>query len=96
MENIYTDDMKDLEMSQSYFAAFRDDDTLYVDKTEYAYRLVRKKKGFYFISRPRRFGKSLFCSMLEALFEGKKELFEGLYIAEKTDYDFEKLPVLSF
>ena len=34
--------------------------------------------------------------MLEALFEGRKELFEGLYIAEKTDYDFEKLPVLSF
>ena len=96
MENIYTDDMKDLVLSRQDFASFRKKNRLYVDKTEYAYRLAKEKEGFYFISRPRRFGKSLFCSMLEALFEGRKELFEGLYIAEKTDYDFEKLPVLSF
>ena len=88
--------MKDLVLSRQDFASFRKKNRLYVDKTEYAYRLAKEKEGFYFISRPRRFGKSLFCSMLEALFEGRKELFEGLYIAEKTDYDFEKLPVLSF
>ena len=96
MENIYTDDMKELVLSRQDFASFRKKNRLYVDKTEYAYGLAKEKEGFYFISRPRRFGKSLFCSMLEALFEGRKELFEGLYIAEKTDYDFEKLPVLSF
>ena len=96
MENIYTDDMKDLVLSRQDFASFRKKNRLYVDKTEYAYRLAKEKEGFYFISRPRRFGKSLFCSMLEALFEGKKDLFKGLYIAEKTDYDFEKLPVMSF
>ena len=88
--------MKDLVLSRQDFASFRKKNRLYVDKTEYAYRLAKEKEGFYFISRPRRFGKSLFCSMLEALFEGRKELFESLYIAEKTDYDFEKLPVLSF
>ena len=44
MKTIYTDDMKNLEMSYSDLAIFRDDDTLYVDKTEYAYRLVRKKR----------------------------------------------------
>ena len=96
MENIYTDDMKELLMSRSDFASFRDKDTLYVDKTKYAYLLAQSKKGFYFVSRPRRFGKSLFCSTLADLFEGRRDLFEGLYIAEKTDYDFRKYPVLRF
>ena len=48
------------------------------------------------ISRPRRYGKSLFCSTLEHLFKGERELFKGLYIAEETDYSFEKHPVLHF
>ena len=68
MENIYNNDMKDLVLSRQDFASFRKKNRLYVDKTEYAYRLAKEKEGFYFISRPRRFGKSLFCSMLEALF----------------------------
>ena len=69
---------------------------IYVDKTEYVYKLVcNELQNYYFISRPRRFGKSLMCSVLQNLFEGKRELFKGLYI-DSTDYSFEKYPVLHF
>ena len=89
------DDMKGITTDNSYFLHFReDDDILYVDKTMYAYRLIRERGNFFFLSRPRRFGKSLFCSMLHFLFEGKKEFFKGLYIAEKTDYGFDSYPVI--
>ena len=54
---------------------------MYVDKTEYIYKLVHRGKP-YFLSRPRRFGKSLFLSTLKAYWEGKKELFKGLKIEE--------------
>ena len=95
MENInYNDYMKEILTDQAQFESFRNADVLYADKTMYAYRLAISKRRFFFISRPRRFGKSLFCSMLHSLFEGKKELFKGLYIAEKTDYDFESFPVI--
>ena len=63
------------------FEFLRSEGYLYVDKTELVYRLVTKGKP-YFLSRPRRFGKSLLLSTLEAYFKGKKELFEGL---EKYD-----------
>jgi hypothetical protein len=65
---------------------------LYVDKTEYVYRLATQGKP-YFLGRPRRFGKSLFLSTLKAYFEGKKELFEGLKIAE-LEKDWIKYPVV--
>lgn len=58
---------------------------VYVDKTELICRLVSRGK-YYFLSRPRRFGKSLLISTLQALYEGKKELFDGLYIANKWDF----------
>ena len=61
------------------FKVLRDDNYLYVDKTEYVYRLVSSGR-VYFLSRPRRFGKSLFLSTLEAYFLGQKELFKGLAI----------------
>ena len=74
----------------------KDDEYVYVDKTEYIYPLVNDRINYYyFISRPRGFGTSLMCSTLEALFEGKRELFKGLYI-DGTDYSFEKYPVLHF
>ncbi|TAG99119.1 MAG: hypothetical protein EAZ16_15155 [Sphingobacteriales bacterium] len=57
----------------------------YVDKTYYAYKLIDEGK-FYFLSRPRRFGKSLFVTTLEYLFKAKKEIFEGLYIYDKWDW----------
>lgn len=63
------------------FEDLRREGYLYVDKTEHIYRLVATGKP-YFLSRPRRFGKSLLLSTLKAYFEGKKELFEGLAIAE--------------
>ncbi len=79
------------------FRELRESGKLYVDKTSYAYSLVNPDTGkFYFISRPRRYGKSLMCSTLKYIFQGRRDLFEGLYIAEKTDYDFREYPVLHF
>ncbi|MGP8322210.1 MAG: AAA family ATPase [Methanosarcinaceae archaeon] len=66
---------------------------VYVDKTRYIYEMVRIPQAFYFLSRPRRFGKSLLVSTLKALFEGKKELFKGLWI-EKADWQWKKHPVV--
>ena len=77
------------------FQTIREEKYLYVDKTKYIVDFRQKKMRYVFLSRPRRFGKSLFASMLQAYFEGRKELFEGLAIA---DYEKEwvKHPVLHF
>lgn len=74
------------------FEDLRRNNYVYVDKTEIMYRLVTMGKP-YFLSRPRRFGKSLLISTLEAYFLGKKELFEGLAI-EKLEQDWLTYPVL--
>ena len=66
---------------------------LYVDKTEYVYRMTHSGGKHFFLSRPRRFGKSLLVSTLEAYFQGKKELFEGLAV-EKLEKDWIKYPIL--
>ena len=63
------------------FEKIRNEGYYYVDKTALIYRLV-KTGSYYFLSRPRRFGKSLLISTLEAYFLGKKELFEGLAMAQ--------------
>lgn len=77
------------------FSNIREGNYLYVDKTKYIVDFREKKMKYVFLSRPRRFGKSLFASTLQAYFEGRKELFEGLAIA---DYEKEwiKHPVLYF
>ena len=62
------------------FEKLRRDGYFYVDKTTLIYRLVTTG-SYYFLSRPRRFGKSLLISTIEAYFQGKKELFEGLAVA---------------
>jgi hypothetical protein len=67
------------------FSEVRTGGYVYVDKTPFIKTLVNQGK-FYFLSRPRRFGKSLFVSALQYLFQGKKELFEGLYIEDKWDW----------
>ena len=67
----------------------------YVDKTGFAYRLINGGIPHYFMSRPRRFGKSLFINTLEEIFKGNKELFKGLEI-DKNDYDWQEYPVLYF
>ena len=65
----------------------------YIDKTEFIHRLV-KGGVYYFLSRPRRFGKSLFLSTLEAFFQGKRELFKGLSIDRHDDLEWLEYPVL--
>jgi hypothetical protein len=74
------------------FEDLRTGNYVYVDKTQYLYRLVTMGKP-YFLGRPRRFGKSLFLSTLKAYFEGKKHLFEGLAIAE-LEKDWTEYPVI--
>lgn len=74
------------------FDKIRDGGYVYVDKTEYVWRLVEEGQ-YYFLSRPRRFGKSLLISTLEAFFLGRRELFKGLAIDDK-DYDWQEYPVL--
>ena len=81
-----------IEALSDSFEFLRSEGYLYVDKTELVYRLVTKGKP-YFLSRPRRFGKSLLLSTLEAYFKGKKELFEGLAI-EKLEQNWFEYPVL--
>ncbi len=77
------------------FDEIREKSYLYIDKTKYIVDFREKGMKYVFLSRPRRFGKSLFASTLQAYFEGRKELFEGLAIA---DYEKEwvKHPVLHF
>ena len=84
---------KIIKTSTSSFEAMRKQNTVYVDKTEYLYNLIQIEGGYFFLSRPRRFGKSLTLSTLKAIFEGRKELFDGLYIGQ-TDYEFKKHPVI--
>ena len=78
-------------MAQKYpvgiqdFSEIRTGGYVYVDKTPFIDTLINQGK-FYFLSRPRRFGKSLFISTLQYLFQGRKELFEGLFIEDKWDW----------
>ena len=74
------------------FEKIRKDGFVYVDKTDLVYKMAQKG-GYYFLSRPRRFGKSLLVSTMEAYFSGKKELFDGLAIAE-LEKDWIQYPVL--
>ena len=64
----------------------REDATLYVDKTEAIHRLVTEGK-YFFLARPRRFGKSLTLSTIKELFNGSRELFDGLWVADNWDWD---------
>ncbi|MCO6479895.1 MAG: AAA family ATPase [Phaeodactylibacter sp.] len=75
------------------FQKLREGGFLYVDKTEAVFNLI-KQGQYYFLSRPRRFGKSLLLSTLKYLFLGEQELFEGLWVDGK--YDFPPHPVLHF
>ena len=77
------------------FERIRKEDKFYVDKTEYIYRMTHTDGTYFFLSRPRRFGKSLLVSTFQSYFEGKKELFEGLAI-EKLEKEWTAYPVLHF
>lgn len=76
------------------FSEIRENNYLYIDKTEYIHKMANSGK-YFFLSRPRRFGKSLLTSTLRSYFEGKKELFEGLAIA-RLEKEWTEYPVLHF
>ncbi len=78
--------MKKLPIGISDFKELIINNYIYVDKTKYIYDIISTSK-YIFISRPRRFGKSLLLSTIRYLYEGKKELFKGLYIEEKWDWE---------
>ncbi len=77
------------------FERIRKEDKLYIDKTEYIYRMSHTSGTYFFLGRPRRFGKSLLVSTMQSYFEGKKELFKGLAI-EKLEQEWTEYPVLRF
>ena len=87
--------MKELPIGKQNFEDIAKRDLLYVDKTPQIYNLI-KSGDLYFLSRPRRFGKSLLISIFKHLFSGNKALFKDLYIEKETDYAFEQFPVLQF
>lgn len=87
--------MKLLPIGRQHFAGIIREGLLYVDKTKQIYEMIATG-NLYFLSRPRRFGKSLLLSTLREIFEGNKDLFKGLYIGEQTDYNWKKHPVLHF
>ena len=77
------------------FSEIRERNYLYIDKTQYLVDFIDKGYKYVFLSRPRRFGKSLFASMIHAYYEGRKDLFEGLAMGE-YEKDWVKHPVLHF
>ncbi len=84
--------MKKLPIGISDFKELITNNYIYVDKTKYIYEIISSSK-YIFISRPRRFGKSLLLSTIRYLYEGKKELFKGLYIEDKWNWN-ENYPVI--
>ncbi len=77
------------------FERIRKEDKLYIDKTEYIYRMAHTSGTYFFLGRPRRFGKSLLVSTMQSYFEGKKDLFKGLAM-EKLEKEWTEYPVLHF
>ena len=86
--------MKKLPLGIQNFSKIIEGDYIYVDKTKHIYDLINDA-SYFFMSRPRRFGKSLLLDTISEVFHGNKELFKGLWIYG-SDYDFEKHPVIRF
>lgn len=86
--------MKRLPVGMQTFSEIRKNNFLYIDKTEYIYKMIQLS-NYIFLSRPRRFGKSLLLSTIQAYFEGRKELFKGLFI-ETVEKEWTAYPVLRF
>jgi hypothetical protein len=85
--------LPNLPVGQQYFAGIREENCIYVDKTEYIYELCRQSNLGFFLSRPRRFGKSLTLDTIHELFNGNKALFQGLWIEDKWDWS-QSFPVI--
>jgi len=86
--------LKKIPIGLQDFRKIIENDFLYVDKTAYIHEVV-SKPGTYFLSRPRRFGKSITVSLLHELYNGSRELFKGLWMEDKWDWN-RKHPVLHF
>ena len=86
--------MKQITTDNFSFESLRGSDALYVDKTWYVWKMVNEATRIYFLSRPRRFGKSLLISTLKAYFQGRKELFKGLVIERLAGDAWEEWPVI--
>ena len=86
--------LKRLPVGIQTFSNIIEDDMLYIDKTDYIWNMIHLSK-YIFLSRPRRFGKSLLVSTLQAYFEGRKDLFKGLFI-ETVEKEWTEYPVLRF
>ena len=86
--------LKRLPVGIQTFEKIRENDMLYIDKTEYIWNMIHLS-NYIFLSRPRRFGKSLLVSTLQAYFEGRKDLFKGLFI-ETVEKEWTEYPVLRF
>lgn len=87
------DDRDRYPIGQQNFREIRKDDAYYVDKTAFIHKIIRSRSKYYFLARPRRFGKSLFLSALEYFFKGERALFKGLYI-DSVDWEWSAYPVL--
>lgn len=87
--------MKKLPIGISTLEKIRNEDYIYIDKSHHVANLFNSGGRYYFLSRPRRFGKSLFIDTLKQAFLGRKDLFTGLYLEHNWDWDT-KYPVLHF
>lgn len=85
---------KNLPIDLSTFSRIIQEGYLYVDKTKQIFELFRTGKRYYFLSRPRRFGKSLLISTLKSLFRGEKELFSNLWLGSQSDFEWKEHPVI--
>ena len=86
--------MRNLSLGKQTYRKLVEQDLIYVDKTEIIYKMI-SEGGEYFLSRPRRFGKSLTLSTLKEIFKGSKELFKNTYIYD-ADYDWKEYPIIHF
>ncbi|OQX76201.1 MAG: AAA family ATPase, partial [Bacteroidetes bacterium 4484_276] len=86
--------MKKLPIGRQEFSKLIEGNCIYVDKTKYIYQLLQQQ--YYFLSRPRRFGKSLLLNTIKEIFLGNKDLFKGLWIYDKTDWKTHPVIKISF
>lgn len=80
-------------LGQQDFKNLRDRGLVYIDKTEFVMKIAEEGSQYFFLARPRRFGKSLFLSTLQYFFEGRRELFKGLAV-DSMEWDWQQYPVL--
>ena len=86
-------EMKNLTTSVYTFEKLIEGNYSYIDKTDYIWSLIKEPYGIYFLSRPRRFGKSLTLSTLKAVFQNKKHLFKGLALENKP-HEWKEYPII--